>query len=248
MIETSESLLKKLLPSVVLLLLSLSGCAANSQNKVFFTIRDALVHVGQAKEPESAELDRWLGSGFFVDNNCTIATAKHLFSKADRQRLLIAFLWPHKRSEGMLMKVKIIYEDTNRDLAFLQIVTREGKSCRSDWFNPLSIVDHVDNWDSLGGKTVYIAGFPRLEKESVHYPVIRKGIVASGEFTWGVHPILLLDLTGVPGFSGSPVVLETTKEVIGVVYGPGGMKRYSDFELATPITREDYEKAVGDSE
>ena len=56
--------------------------------------------------------------------------------------------------------------------------------------------------------------------------------------------MILLDLLGVPGFSGSPVILENTGEVIGIIYGPGPTERIFGFEWATPITQEDYLSAI----
>ena len=56
--------------------------------------------------------------------------------------------------------------------------------------------------------------------------------------------MLLLDLTGTPGFSGGPVILQRTGEVVGVVYGPGPTSRQFDFEWATFVTPADYESAI----
>ena len=51
-------------------------------------------------------------------------------------------------------------------------------------------------------------------------------------------------MTGVPGFSGSPVILADTGEVIGIVFGPGRTDRRFDLEWATPVTREDLERSL----
>ena len=56
--------------------------------------------------------------------------------------------------------------------------------------------------------------------------------------------MLLLDLFGVPGFSGSPVILQRTGEVVGVIFGPGPTKRVFGFEWATPIKQTDYSRAL----
>ncbi len=58
--------------------------------------------------------------------------------------------------------------------------------------------------------------------------------------------MLLLDLTGVPGFSGAPVILESSGEVIGVVYGPGRTERVYDLEWATPLTESDHARWLSD--
>ena len=41
-------------------------------------------------------------------------------------------------------------------------------------------------------------------------------------------------------------MLERTGEAIGIVFGPGHMKRSQDFEFATIITQKDYEMNVMD--
>jgi hypothetical protein len=56
--------------------------------------------------------------------------------------------------------------------------------------------------------------------------------------------MLLLDLLGVPGFSGSPVVRLETGEVVGVIYGPGPTKRAFGFEWATPLSPDDHTTAI----
>jgi len=112
----------------------------------------------------------------------------------------------------------------------------------------LPVVREVSDPSSLGGQSVFIAGFPSLGPHKLDFPVLRKGIVASAEMkdSDGV-PLLLLDLSGSPGFSGSPVVLERTGEVIGIVFGPGKIRHSQDFEWATAITQIDYKQAIRDS-
>lgn len=56
--------------------------------------------------------------------------------------------------------------------------------------------------------------------------------------------MLLLDLLGVPGFSGSPVILMPKGYVVGVIYGPGPTPRATGFEWATTITRKNYKVAL----
>ena len=54
----------------------------------------------------------------------------------------------------------------------------------------------------LTGEPVLVAGFPMLEGEQPKdKPILRRGIVASAELEWREGPMLLLDLTGVPGFT-----------------------------------------------
>lgn len=56
--------------------------------------------------------------------------------------------------------------------------------------------------------------------------------------------MLLLDLLGVPGFSGSPIISAETGEVLGVIFGPGPTKRAFGFEWATPLSPDDYATAI----
>lgn len=244
----------KCFATLIMLALSISlvGCTASNvraeQQNIFVSIRDALVHIGQAKEPGTTELEKWLGSGFLVDDNCTIVTAKHLFRNADKERIFIRFILPKNRRRALARPTKIIYEDSAKDLAYLRAIVPDRSSCSLGNMKALPIVREADDLALFGGQSVFIAGFPRLGPHELDYPILRKGIVASAEMkdSDGV-PLLLLDFSGSPGFSGSPVVLERTGEVIGIIFGPGEIKRFQDFEWATAITQVDYEKAIGDS-
>jgi hypothetical protein len=207
------------------------------------------VHVGQAAG-DTGTLDHWLGSGFLVDGSCTVVTAKHLFDLADRRRLLVRYQTPKDRTTVQTLRAAVIGETVDRDLAYLRLTMPDGRPCRTDELRPLPLFPRFDA-RTLAGESVLIAGFPRLGPYDVDIPVVRRGIVASAEGTDDAKkPVLLLDLTGVSGFSGSPVVLERTGEVIGVVYGPGLIERFADFEIATPIDRTDLDaakKAIGAS-
>lgn len=249
-----EKLSQKMALSIFLLLL-LYSCSepANihdvplSQENVFTKIRGGLVHIGQAKEAGKTELDKWLGSGFFVDGSCTVATAKHLFTGADRDRIIIRFQMPKDRNRLKTVIATILYEYKDKDIAFLTVQTPDGQPCKLGNLRPLPLIKQISP-DSLGGEAVFIAGFPVLGPAHLDVPIVRQGIISSAEVknADGV-PQLLLDLTGVPGFSGSPVVLERTGEVIGIVFGPGLIKRTSDFEWATQITQSDYDLAIESS-
>ncbi len=219
----------------------------SEEPNAFTKLRDALVHVGQIRETEKPQLDMWLGTGFFVDERCTIATAKHLFNVANRERIIIRFIDPHNRKKAWTRSAKIIHEDPHKDIAFLRVSVSSGESCELGPMKTLSLHPQTKDFSPLSGEPVFIAGFPRLGSGDLDLPIARRGIIASAEIkdAEGV-PLLLLDLTGAPGFSGSPVVLERTGEAIGIVFGPGHMKRSQDFEFATIITQKDYEMNVMD--
>jgi S1-C subfamily serine protease len=218
-----------------------------AEQNVFTTFRDALVHVGQINEAGKPRLDKWLGTGFFVDDRCTIATAKHLFNETNKERIIIRFVDPRNRQKAWTRRAKIVHENPHKDLAFLRVLVASGKPCELGPMRTLPLHPHVQDFSVLSGEAVFMAGFPKLGYRDLDLPIARRGIIASAEIkdAEGV-PLLLLDLTGAPGFSGSPVVLERTGEAIGIVFGPGQMKRSQDFEFATVITRKDYEMAVED--
>jgi hypothetical protein len=216
--------------------------APESGAQLFDRIRDGLVHVGQAAGESGSTLDHWLGSGFLVDGSCTVATAKHLFDLADPRRILVRYQTPKDRATVQTVVAVLIGESADRDLAYLRLTTPDGGPCANE-LRPLPLSPRFDA-RTLAGESVLIAGFPRLGPYDVDIPVVRRGIVASAEGTDDAKkPMLLLDLTGVSGFSGSPVVLERTGEVIGVVYGPGLIERFADFEIATPIDRTNLDAA-----
>lgn len=234
----------------LVLLALLTGCTfpytRSKQHRLFTNIRDAVVHVGQFNQFGESEIGQLLGSGFFVDQDCSVATAKHLFENTDKKRIYIKYIPIEDRNRFQTLAVEMIYEDENKDLAFLR-----PKNCYSKTIKPLPLIRKLGGLSSLGGETVFVGGFPRLGVQIVDFPIIRKSIIASTEFTNAQtgSALLLLDLIGAPGFSGSPVVLERTGEVIGVVIG--SIKRpatgdYYAFEGASPITQADYEAALVD--
>lgn len=218
--------------------------ASLSTDFSFNRFRHGIFHVGQMKEPPPTSNIDWLGTAFLVDKNCVLATAKHLFKNVDRNSIVVRFQPPKIANRVGTFISKIIYEDPSKDLVFLKIMFCD--QCPLYRFGayifdlPLKL-----DGNELFGEQIIIIGHPRLfPKQSVDSPVLREGIISSAEIHFGSQLMLLLDLTGVPGFSGSPVILKNTGQVIGVVQGPSFTKRTADFEWATPITQKDYNKAI----
>ncbi len=226
----------------------LAGCTfphiPSKQHRVFARIRDAVVHVGQFTQSGDTETGQLLGSGFFVDQRCTVVTAKHLLANADLDRLYIKFIPVENRNKFQSLRVDGIYQHEKKDIAFLQ-----ASGCYAK-IRPLRLTRKLDDLSALGGEIVLIGGFPRLGPETVDYPILRRAIIASTEFTDAQEhtDLLLLDIEGAPGFSGSPVVLERSGRVVGVVRGSakGATTTYGyNPQGATPITQADYDATMG---
>lgn len=231
----------------IISLIFLTGCTfphiSSKQHYVFSRVRDAVVHVGQFTQGGDGEIGQLLGSGFFVDHEGTVVTAKHLLKNADEDRLYIKYIPIGNRNKFHILKAKVIYQHEIKDLAFLKAI-----NCPSQ-MRPLSLIQKLDSLGSLGGEIVFIGGFPRLGSKTVDYPIVRRAIISSTEFTDAQKdtPLLLLDLEGAPGFSGSPVALERSGQVVGVV--TGSVRRRSTDQGyypqgATPIIQSDYDEAM----
>jgi S1-C subfamily serine protease len=232
---------------LIIIQILLAGCTfphiASKQHHVFSRIRDGVVHVGQFTQGGDGEIGQLLGSGFFVDHEGTVVTAKHILKNADDDRLYIKYIPIENRNKFHTLRAKVMYEHEVKDLAFLKAINFPSQ------VRPLSLIQQLDNLASLGGEVVFIGGFPRLGSKTVDYPIVRRAIISSTEFTHAKEdtPLLLLDLEGAPGFSGSPVALERGGEVVGVV--TGSVKRRNTGqgyypEGATPITQSDYDEAM----
>ncbi len=211
----------------------------------FNEFRSGIVHVGQSETVEQGNQVSWFGTGFLVDGRCTFVTAKHIFRNANRDHVVVRFQLPQNKNRIRTLPAKIIFEDPGNDLAFLRIDRFNNQLCGSSKLHTFKFLS-TNGSQNLIGEEVLIIGYPRLTQtnENIDIPVIRKGILASTEINLNAQSMLLLDLPGVPGFSGSPVVLEKTGEVIGVVFGPGPTKREAAFEWATPISKENYHEAL----
>ena len=209
------------------------------------SLRNGVAHVGYGSEAgERVEL-RWLGTGFLTGKRCTVVTAKHLLEDVPPERLIVRFEHPAEPGSALTFNARATGSDPERDLAYLTLAELPGghDPCAAGVLRPLPLADELDP-RGVAGADVLVLGFPALEGEQPReVPIVRRGSVASAELSWSGKPMLLLDLTGVPGFSGAPVVLSATGEVIGVVFGPGRTQREYDLEWATPITRRDLKRA-----
>ena len=208
------------------------------------SLRVGLAHVGYTTPAGEAVQLRWLGSGFLVDRRCVVVTAKHLLQDVPPDRLVVRFEHPTEPDSALTFNARVAATDPERDLAYLSVAELPGgaNACAAGSLEPLPLVEKIEA-NAIAGADVLILGFPALEGEQPReVPIVRRGIVASAELSWGGKTMLLLDLTGIPGFSGAPVALRETGEVIGVVFGPGRTRREYDLEWATPMTRKDLKR------
>lgn len=212
-----------------------------SQKFLFENLRNGIIHVGQKQEiPDKVSPKiKWLGTAFLVDDRCTFATAKHIFKSVNRDQIVVRFQLPQDMGKVRTLPARILFEHDLVDIAFLKIDYYNEKPCNSSRLHIFPIPSDL-KLKNIVGELVYIIGYPRIAEINFDIPIIRSGIISSSEILWAGTPMLLIDLIGVPGFSGSPVILQRTSEVIGIVYGPGPTKRTSGFEWATPISKQDY--------
>ncbi len=209
----------------------------------FQQLRTAVAHLGQAGLDGDQGAIQWLGTAFLVDDRCTVVTAKHAVEDIPDGRLILRFV---TASDLVFTHPARVFHTPDVDLAFLKFgpETNQKRFCAGLAARPLAI--HAgEERARLTGRPVWVLGYPALEGAPPRdIPIVRRGIVASAELDWQGAPMLLLDLTGMPGFSGGPVILEDTGEVIGVVYGPGRTQRVFDLEWATPLSSGDYRVAI----
>lgn len=206
---------------------------------LYARVKSSVAHLGRAGFQGEQAAIQWLGTAFLIDDRCTLATAKHAIEGIPEGQLIVRF----QAADGATARtvtVRRFAESETMDLAFLKFGPIESpkRYCAADEWKPLRLAAETSG-AALTGRPVQILGYPALEGAPPRdIPIVREGVVASAELQWRGKAMLLLDLTGVPGFSGGPVILTDTEEVIGVVYGPGRTERVYDLEWATPLTEQ----------
>jgi len=128
-----------------------------------------------------------------------------------------------------LVVVKRMREgNTGRDIAVLQMRAPPPN------LPYLRIAEQV----TLGGD-VLIAGFPLVFDKPYPHPLIRHGVIASTRYRYEGAAVLVLDLTSVSGYSGSPVVRLPEGDVVGVFRGSSADHPDADFSVAFVLTSDD---------
>lgn len=145
-----------------------------SQAALFDGWRGGIVHIGETKKDDAQIIERWLGTGFLIDGNCTFATAKHIFHNADKGRIATRIQNPQNRSTVITRPAKVIYEDKNSDIAFIRTGLINEKPCASGSLHVFALFDSLER-ELLGGESILIIGHPVISNESVDVPVARGG-------------------------------------------------------------------------
>jgi hypothetical protein len=209
----------------------------------FEALRTSMALIGHEVDAGGRPGVTWLGTGFMVDRKCTLASAKHIFHGVNADRFVVR-LQSADRERAPILRARVLYRKPELDLVFLQLVGAamgQGQ-CPAELRDHLELAEAFD--DGLVGEPILLPGFPLIEGEPPGFPVLRRGYVSSAELEWDGSPMLLLDLRSAPGFSGSPVILERTGQVVGVLFGSGLTPREYDLTWATPITRGDLRSAL----
>lgn len=235
--------------ALVLCFLMGGSVRAQDTRALFEKARHGIVRIGVRKPDQDPQTPpQWLGTGFLVDQQCVVATAKHIMAGVDRERLVVRLIVPNDSDEARTVPLAVLYEAPDRDLAFLRGRMPDGTTCQTGSLRALSIF--AGDPKSLGGEPILMVGHPSLDeegKQTIDFPIARAGIISSAELQVAPYgPMLLLDSASMAGFSGSPVMRVSTGEVVGVVFGPINRAELSGgFLWATQLTMQDYEKAVG---
>ena len=226
------------------------ACGAAGLPERVAAIKPSVVGVGRWN-PLGSPQGELAGTGFFVADGLHVATSYHLEPVLDaneREGASLAVFIPH----GRKMEVRAarrVKHDIRHDLAILEIEGEPGRPA------PLA-----DGAPPPEGEAIAVTGFPIANTLGL-IPLTNAGIVSSvGPITMprasaeGLtaqqirllrkpFEILILDMIAYPGNSGSPVYLQASGSVVGIVGGvyvkqarEGLLKDPSAITYAIPVS------------
>jgi S1-C subfamily serine protease len=178
-----------------------------------------------------------LGTGFIITKKGLVMTADHVIfdEQKDRVHRDLFCGWP-TYPEPLWFRVSIAKRfkqgAKGRDIALLQIVN--DKRVQSYPF--LEIGDDFEI-----GDPVLITGFPLVFERIYHWPLFRRGIIASTRYKHQNSRVIVLDLPAANGYSGSPVFNLRNKKVVGIIKGGSLHRKGADFSVAVVIPKKDLE-------
>lgn len=176
-----------------------------------------------------------LGTGFIATKHGLVVTADHVIFNEQKNRVYknLFCSWP-TYPEPLWFRLSITQRfrqgAKGRDIALLQIIP----DSRVKSYPFLEIGDEFEI-----GDPVLITGFPLVFEKIYHWPLFRRGIIASTRYKYQDSRVIVLDLPAVDGYSGSPVFNLRTKKVVGILKGGSAQRKGTDFSVAIVIEKTD---------
>jgi S1-C subfamily serine protease len=176
-----------------------------------------------------------LGTGFIATKHGLVVTADHVIFNEQKNRVYknLFCSWP-TYPEPLWFRLSITKRfkqgAKGRDIALLQIIP----DSRVKSYPFLEIGDEFEI-----GDPVLITGFPLVFEKIYHWPLFRRGIIASTRYKYQDSRVIVLDLPAVDGYSGSPVFNLRTKKVVGILKGGSAQRKGTDFSVAIVIEKTD---------
>ena len=176
-----------------------------------------------------------LGSGFIITKKGMVITADHVIFDEQKNRVHrdLFCSWP-TYPEPLWFRLSINERfnqgEKERDIALLQITPDN----RVKSFPFLEI-----GGDFEIGDPVLVTGFPLVFDKIYHWPLFRRGIIASTRYQHRNSRVIVLDLPAVDGYSGSPVFNMRNRKVVGIIMGGSAQRKGTDFSVAIVIEKKD---------
>lgn len=199
-----------------------------------FVMTDKVVAI-YSPEPMT---DCLMGSGFCVGGGLVLS-ADHTIRNQNGKVLSGIYGSVLIADKPVPLALEYVDSFPGRDVAVLRI--RDGVDPMSLPFFDLP----SERGGYQAGDEVCLCGFPgafsdrKGNPRPSAFPMRRKGIIASVYESMGDTRVLILDLLGVAGFSGSPVVHLTSGQAIATFSKMPGGEGNTGFSLAFPIEQRD---------
>jgi len=178
-----------------------------------------------------------LGTGFIITKKGLVVTADHVIfdEQKDRVHRNLFCSWP-SYPEPLWFRVSISKRfkqgAKGRDIALLQIVNDKRSK-------PYPFLEIGDDFEI--GDPVLITGFPLVFEKIYHWPLFRRGIIASTRYKHQNSRVIVLDLPAADGYSGSPVFNLRSRKVVGIIKGGSAQRKGAGFSVAVVIEKKDLE-------